>query len=72
MNIQKIIAIIFVVIGTLGLAYGGFSYTSDVHKADLGSLHMAVSEHEQVNIPISVGVTFIIVGGVMLVLPKKR
>lgn len=68
---QKIIAIIFIVLGAVGLAYGGFSYTSDVHDADMGSLHMSFSEKEHVNIPIWAGVAFIVVGGALLVIIRK-
>jgi TRAP-type C4-dicarboxylate transport system permease small subunit len=68
---QKTIAIVFIVLGAAGLAYGGFSYTSDVHDADMGSLHMSFSEKEHVNIPIWAGVAFIVVGGALLVIRKK-
>lgn len=71
MGIQKLIAIIFIVIGIIGVAYGGFSYTSDVHEADMGSLHMSVSEHERVNIPMWAGISFIVVGGGLLVIRNK-
>jgi len=53
MTTQKLIAIVLIVIGALGLAYGGFSYTSDVHKADVGSLHLSMTEKDRVNIPVS-------------------
>ena len=36
MNSTKIAAIILIVAGILGLAYGSFTYTKDTHKADLG------------------------------------
>lgn len=68
---QKVIAIILLVIGVTGLAYGGFSYTSDVHQADIGSLHLSLAERERVNIPVWAGVAFILAGGVLLVIPVK-
>ena len=71
MVMKKLIAIIFIVIGIIGVAYGGFSYTSDVHEADMGPLHMSVSEHERVNIPMWAGVGFIVVGGVLLLIRNK-
>ncbi|GLX79467.1 hypothetical protein tinsulaeT_28070 [Thalassotalea insulae] len=71
MSLQKIIATMLIIMGIIGLAYGGFSYTSDVHQADIGSLHMSLSETQDINIPIWAGVTFIIAGGVLLLLPKK-
>ncbi|BFM11993.1 hypothetical protein R50072_21460 [Simiduia litorea] len=70
MGLQKMIAIILIVIGALGLAYGGFTYTSDVHNADIGSLHMSLSETDRFNIPIWAGVTFVLFGVVLLLARK--
>ena len=44
MDAQRIVAILLIVAGALGLAYGGFSYTKDTHKADLGPIHLSVAE----------------------------
>ncbi len=71
MNIQRVIGIILLVAGVLGLAYGGFTYTKDTHKADLGPLQFSVKEKEHVNVPISLGVGFIVVGGLLLFVRKK-
>ncbi|MGK2941841.1 MAG: hypothetical protein ACSLFJ_09225 [Immundisolibacter sp.] len=71
MDIQRIAAILLLVAGGLGLAYGGFSYTKETHKADLGPLHMSVEEKEHVNIPIWAGIGAIVLGGVLLVAGRK-
>jgi TRAP-type C4-dicarboxylate transport system permease small subunit len=71
MGIQKLVAIVLILIGVIGLAYGGFTYTKDVHNADVGPLHMSFSEKEHVNIPIWAGLAFVLVGGVLLVTRKK-
>lgn len=71
MNLIRIIAILLIVGGTLGLVYGGFSYTSEVHRADIGDLHMAVAEKEHVNVPLWAGIGAI-VGGVLLLLGAGR
>jgi hypothetical protein len=55
MEIQKVAAIALIVIGALGLAYGGFSYTKETHRADMGPIHMSVSEKVRVNVPVWVG-----------------
>lgn len=68
---QKIIAVIFLVLGIIALVYGGFSYTSDVHTTDIGSLDISFSETEHVNIPVWGGVTLIVVGGALLLMRKK-
>lgn len=66
MNIQKIAAIVLIVAGTFGLIYGGFSYTKETHKADLGALSLSVDEKQQVNVPVWAGVGLILAGGLLL------
>jgi TRAP-type C4-dicarboxylate transport system permease small subunit len=72
MPAQKIIAIALLVAGTLGLAYGGFSYTKETHTADLGPLHISVAEKERVNVPLWAGIGAIVIGGLLLVVSGKR
>lgn len=71
MGTQQIAAIVLIVIGALGLGYGGFNYTKDTHTADIGSLHLSVDEKEYVNIPVWAGIAAIVVGGLLLVGGKK-
>jgi drug/metabolite transporter (DMT)-like permease len=70
MNVQKLAAIGLIVLGALGVAYGGFSYTSETHHADLGPIHMAVAERERVNIPMWAGIGAIVAGTLLLVRRK--
>ena len=67
----KIAAIVLIVAGVLGLAYGSFSYTSETHQANIGSLELSVKDKETVNVPVWVGVGAIVVGGVLLFVPKR-
>lgn len=71
MNIQKILAIALIIAGSLGLAYGGFSYTENVHKADLGSLQLSLNEKQYVSVPVWAGVGAIVFGGLLLVMRRK-
>jgi uncharacterized membrane protein YidH (DUF202 family) len=66
MNTSKLAAIVLIVAGILGLAYGGFSYTRATHQADLGPLHMSLKEKQYVNVPVWAGLCAIVVGGVLL------
>ena len=67
----KIVAIVLIIAGAAALAYGGFSYTKETHKADVGPIHLSVQEKDQVNIPQWAGIAAIVVGVVLLVLPKR-
>ena len=71
MDVQKIVAVLLIVAGTLGLAYGGFSYTKETHQADLGPIQLSIDEKEYVNVPIWAGIGAIVIGGILLVVGKK-
>lgn len=71
MSAQKIAGIVLLVAGALGLAYGGFSYTTETHKAEVGPLQLSVDETRRVNIPMWAGIGALAVGGLLLVMGKK-
>ncbi|HUQ27546.1 MAG TPA: hypothetical protein VM051_03085 [Usitatibacter sp.] len=72
MNAMKIVGIVLIIVGGLALAYGGFSFTKETHKADIGPLSLSVKEKEQVNVPQWLGIGAIVAGVVLLVLPKNK
>lgn len=71
MSAMKIVGIVLIVAGILGLLYGGFSYTKETHEAKIGPLELSVKDKETVNVPVWAGVGAIVVGGLLLVVPKK-
>lgn len=72
MTIPKIVGILLVVAGTLGLAYGGFSYTSETHSTKLGPLTLQVKEQETVHVPIILSAAAIALGVFLLVALKNK
>lgn len=71
MNPVKLVAIVLIVLGALGLAYGGFSFTEDRHTAEVGALRLTVNEKEYVNVPIWVGLGAVLAGALLLAVPRK-
>jgi uncharacterized membrane protein YdcZ (DUF606 family) len=71
-NPMKILGILLIVGGILGLAYGGFSYTKESHEAKIGPLVLSVTDKETVNVPIWVGVGAIVIGGLLLVFGSNK
>ena len=69
---MKIAAIALIVAGALALAYGGFSFTKETHKAEIGPLKLSVKEQEQVNIPQWAGIAAIVAGVAMLFVGGKK
>jgi uncharacterized membrane protein len=71
MSVVKIIGVVLIAAGILGLVYGGFSYTKETHEAKIGSLELSMKDKETVNVPVWAGVGAIVIGGILLLLPKK-
>jgi len=72
MSAMKIVAIILIVIGILGLIYGGITYTKKTHDVDLGPVEFSVKEKETVNVPVWAGVAAVIAGVLLLAVPRKK
>ena len=71
MNATKIIGALLIVAGTLGLIYGGFSYTKEKHGVKLGSLQSPLTEKDTVYIPVGAGAGAIGVGAILLLMRRK-
>jgi uncharacterized membrane protein YidH (DUF202 family) len=67
MNPTKLAGIILIILGCLGLAYGGFSYTKDTTQVKLGPIELKVQEKENVNVPLIVSAGAVVLGVFMLV-----
>ncbi len=72
MNATRMAAIVLIVAGVLGLAYGGFSYTKDTQQAKIGPIELSVTEKQTVNVPIWAGVAAIVAGGALLLVGLKK
>ena len=70
MSAVKMLAIVLIVAGALGLAYGGFTYTKETHEAKLGPIELSVKDKETVNVPVWAGVGAIVAGVVLLFVRK--
>ncbi len=72
MNAIKIIGMVLILAGILGLVYGGFSFTKETHEAKIGPIELQVKEKERVNIPTWAGAGAIVIGVVLLLIPGKK
>jgi drug/metabolite transporter (DMT)-like permease len=72
MNALRIAGLVLLVLGILGLVYGGFTYTEETHDADIGPIELSIEDKERVNIPMWMGVAAIVVGGAMVVFGGKK
>jgi hypothetical protein len=67
----KVIGILLVVLGIVGIVYGGFTYTSHKKAVDLGPVQIDKTEHHDVPIPPLVGLLAVVAGGAMIYLDGK-
>jgi len=67
----KIVAVILIIAGVLGLIYGQFTFTKEAHEAKLGPLEIHVKEKETVNVPTWAGIGAIAAGVILLLKNRK-
>jgi hypothetical protein len=72
MNATKLIGIVLIIAGCLGLAYGGFTYTKETTGMKIGPLELKVQEKETVSIPLIASAAGIALGVFLLVAAGKK
>jgi len=72
MNPTKLIGIILIAAGCLGLVYGGFSYTKQTTGVKLGPIELQVKEKETVTVPLFVSAGAIAIGVFLLVAVGRK
>lgn len=68
----KMLALVLITLGILGLVYGQFSYTQETQEAKIGPIELTVNDTKTVNVPIWAGVAAIIAGGGLLLVAGKK
>jgi len=72
MKLTTILGIILIVLGAIGLAYGGITYTSEEQVVDVGPLEASVEEKETIPLPPVAGGVAVLAGVVFLVVGRKE
>jgi uncharacterized membrane protein YidH (DUF202 family) len=71
MNTLTLIGIILIVLGAVGLIYGGVTYISKKDVVDMGALKIQVDQKEQIPMPPIVGAAAVAVGVVLVVVGRR-
>jgi len=71
MNPTRLIGIILIAAGGLGLIYGGFTYTKETTGLKLGPLELQVKEKETVSIPLLLSAGAIAFGVFLVAIGRK-
>jgi len=72
MNTLQIPAIVLIVAGILGLAYGSFSFTKQTHDVKVGPIEMSVQDKQTVTVPAWAGIGAILIGGALVLLGARQ
>jgi len=72
MNMVRVVGVLLIVAGVLGVVFSSFSFTKETHEAKLGPIELSVKEKQTVNIPVWASVAAIVVGGVLLVVGGRK
>ena len=70
MSATKILGIVLLVAGTLGLFYGHFEYTKETHEGQYGPFKFSLAEKETAVIPSWASLAVMVAGVVLLVVRK--
>ena len=72
MSALKIVALLLIAAGIVGLAYGGVTYTKSTHDTQIGPIELSIKDKETVNVPVWAGVGAIVLGGALLFVRTKK
>jgi hypothetical protein len=68
---SKTIGIVLCVLGLVGLAWGGFTYTTREKVLDIGPIHATRDETHSVPLPPIAG-ALALIGGIVLLLADRK
>jgi hypothetical protein len=68
---SKTLGIILIVVGLIGLAWGGLTYTTREKVVDIGPIHASRDKDHTIPLPPMAGAAALI-GGVVLVVAGKK
>jgi len=69
---MKALGIVLIVLGLVGVAYGGFSWTRKKTVVDAGPIEITTDKHERLPISPAIGAVLLVAGVVMVVSPAAR
>ena len=68
---MKIVGVVLIVIGIIGLAYGGITYTRREKAIDLGPVEVTTEKRETIPLPPVLG-GLALAGGIVLLIAGSR
>ena len=72
MTAARIAGVVLIVLGLVGILWGGFSFTREKTVVDVGPFKATTQERETIPFPPVAGAIALVAGVVLLVLPARR
>jgi hypothetical protein len=72
MTAARIAGMVLIVLGLVGILWGGFSFTREKTVVDVGPFKATTQERETIPFPPVAGAIALVAGVVLLVLPGRR
>jgi uncharacterized membrane protein len=72
MKIITIIGLILIMLGVVGLIYGGITYTTSKDVIDVGSVKLQVDQKKQIPLSPFAGAAAVAVGTILIIFGRRR
>jgi hypothetical protein len=72
MTAARIAGLVLIIVGLVGILWGGFSFTREKTVVDVGPFKATTQERETIPFPPVAGAIALVAGVVLLVLPARR
>ncbi len=72
MNGSRIAGIALIVIGVIGLSYGGLTYSKGRQDIQMGSMSFSMSEQRTIPVPLWAGIAALVIGTGLLYAPGRK
>jgi hypothetical protein len=66
------IGILLIVVGLIGVIWGGVTYVKDRDTAHLGPIHVTTVKKDRISIPPTAGVAALVVGGLLVFVSTRK
>lgn len=72
MNTITVLGIALILLGLVGLVYGGITYTSSKNVVDMGSMHVQVDQERHIPLSPIVGAASMVAGIVVILIGRRQ
>jgi len=69
---MRIIGLVLIVLGLLGLLYGGITWTTREKVVDIGPVQVTQDKHESMPIPPIAGAVAVVAGALLLMADRRQ